>query len=247
MAITERTALGYMRARIMARHSRRPGPEQWQQLENCRNLDAFLQIARQTSLNPWIQQFEAGEAPDSWERSLRQDWQAYLAQLLRWTPARWQDVLAWTGILPVLPAIAAILNQQAAPEWVRRDYFLLNMSTGDHEQFRMELAAGPWQRLLQYWQDRNPVAAWWEAWRDCWPKNERVLLQSLSPGIMLLSHSAGLPTAALERFLCHLLRDQHASILPVIGHLGLLAMDLRRLRSNLQQRQVRERLEELAA
>ena len=247
MAITERAALGYMRARIMARHSQRLGPEQWQQLENCRNLDAFLQIARQTSLNPWIRHFEASDAPDTWERSLRHDWQAYLAQVLRWSPARWRDVLGWTGILPVLPVIAGILNQQDAPEWARRDYFFLAMNTGDNEQFRREFAAGPWQRLLQYWNGRNPVAAWWEAWRDCWPEKQHRLLQRLSPGILLLGHPAGLPTAALEQFLCHLLRDQHASILPVIGHLGLLGMDLQRLRGNLQQRQVRERLAELAA
>jgi len=247
MAITERVALGYMRARVMARHSQRLGPEQWQQLENCRNLDAFLQMARQTSLNPWVRHFEASESPDTWERSLRHDWQAYLAQIVRWTPARWQDVLAWTGILPVLPVIAGILDQQDAPEWARHDHFFLAMNITDHEQFRRLLAAGPWQRLLQYWEGRNPIAAWWEAWRDCWPVREYRLLLRLSPGILLLRHPAGLQTAALEHFLCRLLRDQHASILPVIGHLGLLGIDLGRLRANLQQRQVREQLAELAA
>ena len=247
MAITERAALGYMRARIMARHSQRLGPEQWQQLESSRNLDAFLQMARQTSLNPWVRHFDTSESPDVWERSLRHDWQTYLGQMLRWTPAPWQDVLAWTGVLPVLPAIAAILDQQPPPEWVRRDDFLLAMNTGDHEKFRQAMAAGPWRRLLQAWEGRDPLAAWWEAWRDCWPKREHRLLLRLWPGLLLLGHPAGLQTAALERFLCRILRDQRATILPVIGHLGLLGLDLGRLRANLQRRQVREHLVEIAA
>jgi hypothetical protein len=247
MAITERAALGYMRARIMARHSQRLAPEQWQQLENSRNLDAFLQMARQTSLNPWIRHFEASETPDTWERSLRHDWQAYLGQVLRWSPTSWQDVLTWIGVLPVLPAIAAILDQQTVPEWVRRDDFFLAINTEDPETFREAMTTGPWRRLLGYWEGRSPLAAWWEAWRDCWPERGQKLLQGLSPGLILLNHPAGLQTVALELFLCRILRDRRASILPVIGHLGLLGLDLGRLRANLQRRQVREQLAEVAA
>jgi hypothetical protein len=239
MGISERAAFGYLRARIMARHSRRLSDEQWQQLENCRGLEAFLQLARQTNLNPWVRHFEPGDDPRRWEASLRRDWQTSLKQLSNWTPKRWSEVLRWTALLPSLPAIARMLDNPPAPGWVQDDGFLSQFDSRDTHGFRDSLATSAWQRLLVYWGGTQPLQAWWLAWQDCWPPGPPNRLQRLEPARKLLAAPDGLRPGKLEQCLNRILRDQHSDILGVIAHLGILSLDLGRLRTNLLQRRVR--------
>jgi hypothetical protein len=239
MSLPERTAFGYIRARIMARHSRRLSPEQWQELENCRGLESFLQLARQSSLDAWVRHFAPGDEPQRWERSLRRDWQTSLEQFLGWTPPRWSPCLAWTSLLPQLPAIAGLLNSAPGPAWVGDDDLLGPLDTRDRQAFRESLVKRGWQALLQYWNDAEPLSAWWRAWQDAWPAGTHARLERLEPGRVLLLHPDGLQREKLDQFLSRILRDQHPDILPVLAHLGLLALDLGRLRANLLHRRVR--------
>lgn len=239
MSLSERAAFGYIRARIMARHSQRPGKEQWQQLEHSRGLDAFLQMARQSSLADWIHHFEIADDSVAWERSLRADWQRYLARLVAWTPSRWQASLAWTGVLPYLPAIARVLDGDAPVDWMRGEEFFLGMSLDESQAFRSELASGPWALLLQFWEGNSPLGAWWLAWQTLWPEKHEECIKSLEPGLVLLDQPASQESEELERFFIRVLRTQQPTVLPVTAHLGLLSLDLGRLRGNLLSRQLR--------
>lgn len=223
----------------MARHSQRPGREQWQELELARSLDAFLQMARQSSLADWIKHFESSDESVAWERSLRADWQQYLSQLVSWTPSRWKASLAWAGVLPFLPAIARVLHRQPPPEWTKAEEFFRGMSLHDSEAFRSELASGPWAPLLVHWEDNSPLSAWRLAWQACWPKKHQGTLSALGPGWQLLDQPGDQAREELEGFLVRVLRTQQATVLPALAHLGLLSLDLGRLRGNLLRRQLR--------
>jgi|GEM_PF-2497315 hypothetical protein len=223
----------------MARHSQRPGKDQWQQLEHARGLEAFLQIARQSQLVDWIRQFESADDSAAWERSLRADWQRYLARLVSWTPARWQPSLAWIGVLPFLPGIARVLDGKAQLDWMKGELFFQGMNLDSSENFRSELGSGPWAGLLEFWEDNSPLIAWHLAWQTLWPEKHEGSFRALEPGWELLSQPASQESEELEKFLIRVLRSQQATILPVTAHFGLLSLDLGRLRGNLLRRQLR--------
>jgi len=239
MPISERAAFGYIRARIMARHSQRPGTQQWQQLEHSRSLEAFLQMARQSSLADWIRHFETADDSVAWERSLRADWQRYLTRLVSWIPSRWQATLAWTGVLPFLPGIAHVLDGNPAAQWMNDEAFFRGMSLDNREAFRSELAAGPWAPLLESWEGNSPLTAWRLAWQTLWPEGYAESIKILEPGWELLNQPGRQEREELEGFLVRMLRIQQATVLPATAHLGLLSLDLGRLRGNLLSRQLR--------
>jgi hypothetical protein len=223
----------------MARHSQRPGKQQWQQLEHSRGLEAFLQMARQSTLAEWIHHFETAHDSAAWERSLRADWQRYLSHLVSWTPPRWQPSLAWIGVLPCLPGIARVLAGAAPADWMRDEEFFLGMSLDNPEVFRSELASGPWALLLEFWEDNPPLTAWWLAWQTLWPENHEGCIKALEPGWVLLNQPGGQQSEELEKFFITVLRTQQPTVLPVTAHLGLVSLDLGRLRGNLLSRQLR--------
>lgn len=223
----------------MARHSQRPGREQWQQLEHYRELDAFLQMARQSSLADWIRNFQGADDSQAWERSLRADWQRYLLTLVSWTPGRWKACLGWAGVLPYLPAIARVLDGAPPPEWMKNDEFFIGMSLDYREDFRSQLASGSWAALLEYWDQNSPLTAWRHAWQRLWPASHVGTLKSLEPGWELLDQPDESLRDKLEDFLNRQLRTQQPTVLPVVAHLGLLSLDLGRLRGNLLSRQLR--------
>lgn len=223
----------------MARHSRRPGREQWRQIEHSRGLDAFLQMARQSSLADWIRHFESADQSVAWERSLRTDWREYLSQLVSWTPARWKASLGWIEVLPFLPAIARVLEGRPPARWMDGEEFFRGMSLHNSEAFRLELASGPWAPLLGSWQDNSPLDAWQLAWQAFWPRGHAGNIESLEPGWRILGEPDAQARDELEEFFIRILRIQCPTILPVIAHLGLLSLDLGRLRGGLLSRQLR--------
>ena len=231
----------------MARHSQRPGKEQWQQLEHCRSLEAFLQMARQSSLGGWVRHFEAGDDSGTWERSLRRDWQAYLAQLVSWTPARWQPALAWTAVLPSLPGIARVLSGKPPAAWMDADDFFRGMNLHDSPAFREELGSGPWGALLEAWEDNSPLGAWRLSWQPLWPRHRQSALPRLDAGWHLLDKPEMAWAEELDAFLVGVMRYQQPTILAATAHLGLLSLDLGRLRGNLLSRQLRAQQARAAA
>lgn len=240
MQTAERPIYGYVRARVMARHSRRPGPVQWQSLENCRGLEHFLQLARESGLYRWVRRMDASQDPGAWEQTLRQDWRDYLAELAAWAPQRWQPVIEWAGVLPMLPALDHLLGGRPARDWMSREPFLQDFDVNNAPRLKTELLEGPWAPLLTAWGDKTALAAWRAGWREKWPQNGLQQLERLEPAWNLLGPSIAARESreGLEGFFLGLLRDPRPGILCLFAHLGLTGLDMTRLRANLLKRKL---------
>lgn len=241
MNVAERPTFGYIRARVMARHSRRPGPAQWQNLENCRGLEHFLQVARESGLVRWVRRLEASQAPETWERSLRQDWRDYLAELVAWTPGRWQPVLSWMAVLPMLPALDHLLCGGPTRDWMHAEAFFQGLDLQDPGKRRVQLENSPWKPLLAGWGRDRPLEAWRAGWEAIWPPGGHPQLCRLAPAWDWLDPGLASDECrqGLEGFFLALLRDPWPGILAPVAHLGLTGLDLLRLRGGLLRRRLR--------
>jgi hypothetical protein len=242
MPMTESAAYAYMQARIQARHGDRLMRDQWRQLDTCRDLGRFLQIARVGALGQWTQHFTAQEDPAQWEMSLRSDWRANLSQLTDWLPDRWRPAMHFLQSLPALPAIAHLLNGEPPTAWMSTDPFLMQFDLADAETFRASVQSSDRSALMEYWNQEHPAESWLNAWRTTWPATDRENARRLETICREVAASWNGAEAdywqwhdRLERIFTGLLRRQPRSILAMLGHVGLVSLDMLHLRAGLMR------------
>lgn len=248
MPLTDAAAFAYMQARIQARHGDRLTPEQWRQLDTSRDLGRYLQLARASGLDAWARHFDAREDPREWERSLRAEWSSYVESVAQWAPERWHESLSWLQSLPYLPAVEHLLRGEPPPSWARDDPFFAALDLAGPDAFRDSLAASEWSALPAAWRPERPVASWLAAWRTSWPATDPAITAELDRTCRELAsawdeaepaHAEWL--ARLEARFTALLRRRSRTILALIGHIGLVSLDLIHLRAGLMRLHVAAR------
>lgn len=245
--MTTSNRLAYVQARLQARHGRRPTDDRWRLLEATPDLPGYLQAARATSLRPWVVHLAAESATHQIERSLRADWQAYVAEIAAWTPTPWQPAAEWLITLPDLPFFVHLVRGEPVPRWMLKDPVLAAVAQTDTERRSEALSATGLARIAgPVRAGVPPITAWLGAWESDWPEADaagRTALERVRRDFHThistilaepLEHPPGpaLRRRIIERFNMAFRRES-GRITAVFAHLGLMALDVERLRGGL--------------
>lgn len=250
--MSSRTRFAYAQARLQARHGLRAGDTDWRRLASSGDLNNYLQAAHHTPLQPWIQGLQADHSSHAIELQLRRHFRNYVDEVAAWLPTPWRTSIQWIRYLPDLPALQHLQHHEAAA-WMHDDPALRDLA-GVVAEKRLEILhhtgcarlAPAWQRGL-----RLPEA-WLDQWHHLWPPVRRA-----GEGLTYLGHlfqrylsqmrnteASGdrEPRALLTSGLNYAFRRYSFQPAAAAAHIGLVALDLERLRGELVQRALFEEI-----
>ncbi len=164
-------AFAYAQARLQARLANRPGPPTWRQLQAVGEFVPFLESARTTVLRPWVIHFSRTSTVHEVELSLRNQMRGTINTVATWMPERWRPAVRWTKVLIDLPALAHLMREGAAMDWMRADADLKPWLVEDRDARRAVFHSGPLAALLDACDDGASLRdAWVSEWRRMWPE-----------------------------------------------------------------------------
>ena len=237
----------YAQARLQARHGMRPTEQLWRRLASTGDLANFLQQAQHTTLRPWVLGMQATQASHTLELSLRQHFRHYIDEVASWLPANWGAVVRAVKRLPDLPVLQYLLRGEAAPQWLLEDA-RLRPFTSENMATRLEaMHNSDYDYLATAWQRGDPLyKAWLEQWQQQWPASRRfaaglaylarLLRQYLDGPHRETAAAGGLQRQRLVAGLNLAFRRYSFEPAAACAHLGLVALDLEKLRGELLRR-----------
>ena len=237
--------LAYCQARIQARLALLPTDDDWQRLNGARGLSAFLEEARSGPLRAWVQGFSRHSDTHEIEHGLRVAYRETVQQLTRWMPDRWRPAMDWTGWLADLALLDHLMRDGLLPGSADADPRWRTLSGPDGILDRQALADAGASCLLTG--EPGPMQAWLVEWRRRWPSCSRQARRNLDALVALIgTHHQQLTGAASNQVwgLRQVLRARLKLLLhqrplqpaaPFI-YLGLVVLDLERLRAALVER-----------
>jgi hypothetical protein len=245
-------AFAYAQARLQARYGARPGETDWSHIAATADPGALLQVLRSSPLARWMRRIGPRPGVHDIERRLREEWLRNVDEVASWQPAAWREGIAWLRWIAYLPSLQKLARGGRAPPWMRNDPVLgpiVAREPGDRgaalrRTLLAPLAAG-------FAPPADVAGAWASHWRRLWPTRRPghapldALLRATARQRRLL---AALPDSArssdalrgLERRFQLSFRRNPLSPAASAAYLGLLALDLRRLRGALATRSMRE-------
>jgi hypothetical protein len=245
--VTRIARFAYAQARLQGRHGTRADERVWRRLEAIGEFANYLQVARQTVLRPWVSGLNSALGAHDIELMLRQQYRHYIDEVAHWMPGRWQEPVSWVRRLIDLPALHYLLTGASAPPWMGEDPELRRFAFDTPAARVHALQSSECAALLKGWQQGEPLyTAWLERWRALWPGPPGLTVGLESLARLLLRHIGALnlysatASAALHESLMRALNVafRRYSFQPAaaFAHLGLIALDLHRLRAHLLQR-----------
>ncbi len=237
----------YAQARLQARHGQRANQQLWQRLRSSGHIADYLQLARQTVLRSWVQGLHPSQSSHEIELSLRSQFRQYIGDVASWLPGRWRSVAWQLGRLPDLPALQHLLSGAAAPAWMQDDP-ALRAFVSESIQLRLDaLQRSDCDYLVRGWQAGEVLHdAWYDNWRKHWPGPARLnagmedLARMFRRQLQARVEQPDVPSArlraALEARLNVAFRKYSFQPAAACAHLGLIALDLERLRGDLLRR-----------
>jgi hypothetical protein len=235
----ERPRFAYAQARLQARHGARPDEQLWRRLASLADLGGFLDTARRTVLRPWVEGMQVAQSHHTMELLLRQRFRDYADEVAQWLPARWGATLHWIRRLPDLPALQHLLTGGVAQSWMLDDPALQGFATIDMSRRQEAMRQSGSACLLSAWQRGTPLpAAWIEQWQRLWPteRGRAAGLVYLGRLLHMYAAPAALPVhrrTILLPGLNQAFRRYAFQPAAACAHLGLVALDLERLRGEL--------------
>ena len=237
----------YVQTRLQARHGMRPDEQVWRQLESVGDSGAYLQVARNTALRPWVVGLHAGHGAHEIELALRQQYRRTIDEVAHWMPTEWRSAVSWVRRLPDLPALQYLLTGASTPAWMRDDPQLRSFTSETPAGRVQTLQSSDCAPLLRGWQRGEPLyASWLDYWRALWPEASRLvagleaLARLLRRHLGALSLYSAAASASLQETLLRELNRafRRYSFQPTaaFAHLGLVALDVQKLRAQLLQR-----------
>jgi hypothetical protein len=246
-------AFAYAQARLQARFGMRPSGADWSHIAATADLGALLQVLRSTPLSRWTSRLAPRPGTHDIERRLRQEWLDDVDEVASWQPEPWREGIRWLRWIVYLPALQKLARGGRVPAWMRDDAVLGPIVAREPRERAASLRHTPMAPLAQAFEPTGSVAgAWLAQWQRLWPQGHagRRALEALlgtvtGQGALL----AGLPVGSqssgalhgLERRFELTFRRNPLSPAATVAYLGLLALDLRRLRGALAVRAIGER------
>lgn len=256
--MAESAQLGYLQARLQARHGKRPDDADWHFVESSIDLLHFIDAVRATELKRWVRGISPDSSADEMERLLRANWRDAVVQASDWAPQEWQEALLWCRWLPELPTLGHLLEGGAVRSWMEADPIV---STYAFETPRACLEAladtelAPMKALLT---SGNGVRSAWLAvfHRFCPISGSQSIAQSMSElehvldehRASMLAASAESDGQTLRRQLggrcLRLFRRASGTVVAVFAFLVLEALEAERVRAGLVTRRLLKRVPE---
>ena len=250
--MTGRAELAYIQARLQARHARRPTEAMWGLLEASKDLGHYLETARKTGLARWTEVLSGDMGSGGLERGLRNGWRAYADEVAALSPRAWRDAVRWTASLVDLPGLTHLLAGLPAPAWMRDDPIFAALALDDPSVRHQALLGSPLAPLVEGWEaDQSLRAAWLAHWHRLWPSESSRAIGALDTLIGLFErHVTAIAAEASNRTdVCNLraildhalvaaFRRHGQQPAAIFCHLGLVALDLERLRDGLVRRAI---------
>lgn len=245
-------AFAYAQARLQARYGARPRAADWSHYAATADLGALLQVLRGSPLAHWVDRL--GPRPDvhAIERHLRGEWLQGVDEVAGWQPAPWRDGIGWLRWIAYLPALQKLARGGRARKWMRDDPVLGPIVAREPRERPAALVRTPLAPLAAGFEPPHDMAgAWRDHWGTLWPARHagRAPLVSLVRALAAQhARLAALPENAsstealgvLEQRLQSGFRRNPLGPVAAVAYLGLLALDLRRMRGALATRALRE-------
>jgi hypothetical protein len=236
----------YAQTRLQARHGQRPGEAVWQRLASAGDFANYLAAARRTPLLPWIDGIQTAETSHALESRLRQQFRRYIDDVAHWLPIEWRASVQWIGQLPDLPALQFLLQTGTAPGWMHDEAGLSQFTSENKSALPETLLGSEHAYLGKAWQEGIPLyEAWFEQWQRLCPAKTGLRSGLTHIGRLVRQHLLDEQTTALpanDRLkalaveLNAAFRRNSFKPAAACAHLGLVALDLERLRGELVQR-----------
>ena len=240
---------GYAQARLQARHGARADEQLWRHLASIGDFTSYLQAARRSTLRPWVLGIQVNESSHSIELHLRQQFRGYVDEVAEWLPVRWGDSVRWVKRLPDLPALQHLMNGESAPAWMLEDPGL-RVFASETIALRLEaMRNSDVKPLLSAWQRGNALPdAWLEQWQGLWPTQAANdagmtrLAHMMRRQLQIVRSAPTVPTdhqrSHIEHRLALAFRRYSLTPAAACAHLGLIALDLEKLRGELAYRRL---------
>ena len=237
----------YAQARLQARHGLRPQEAVWRRLASSGDLANYLVAARRTPLGPWVEGIQSADTSHVLEAHLRQQFRRYVESVAHWLPVEWRACINWVRHLPDLPALLFLLQAEQAPGWMRNDADLGEFTIDRKSAVSDTLFGSDRAYLGKARQEGIPLYdAWYEQWQRLWPAKSKLQSGLIHLGRLVRQHLHDEQTVALpatghrQEILAAELNAafRRYSFKPAAAcaHLGLVALDLQRLRGELAHR-----------
>jgi hypothetical protein len=238
----------YVQTRLQARHGARPDENEWRKLRSIGDMGNYLQVAQRGPLNLWVVGIAVNTPVHEIEFLLRQRFRAYIGELSRWLSNDWLPAILWVRRLLDLPALAHILSGQPAANWMLDDpelkpFIHVNQNLREDAFIESDCTV-----FLKAWKSQESLAdAWFREWLSLSPsggKNTR--LESLWKRVSKkLDEQCEAPESSTEQSR-ELLEQELRALFRILAghpenafvHLGLIAMDLEKLRGDLLHRAI---------
>lgn len=245
--MNETARFRYVQARLQARHGERADELLWRRLQGIGDLANYLQAAQQTTLRPWVTGLHSTHSIHETELMLRRQYRDYVDEVAHWLPARWTGTVQLLRQVPDLPALQHLMAGETVSAWMLEDSELRPLAS-ENQGRRLEAAMQTpdldW--LAEGWQqDEALFFTWLDYWRSKWPSAPR-LTEGLDYLARLMREhmqqqvekpvAPGDPHAALMQKLTAAFRRYSFQPAAACAHLGLIALDLEKLRSDLVDR-----------
>jgi hypothetical protein len=229
--------LPYGLARLQARVGDLPTAAEWTRLRAAEGFGPFLDAARRGPLRAWLTSLDTHSGSHAIERQLRHSLGWQIEELTQWLPGEWHPALRWLGLLPYLGIFAYLGQDSEVYPWMREDMVLFpylkpGPDTGRRpdERLASEALPGTW---VAGWYRRLPRGIWRE--RRFREKFGASLLMAAGLGDDRDGDDGG-QLQQLHSLLLRLFHRHCATPLAAFAYLGLILLQTRWLRAELQRR-----------
>ena len=241
-------SFAYSQARLQARYGARPRAADWSQIAATADLGALLQVLRASPLAGWTGLLGTRPGVHDIERRARDEWMRRVDEVASWQPDAWREAVLWLRWIVYLPALQKLARGGRALAWMRDDAVLGPIVAREPRERATALRRTALAPLARGFQPPHEMAAaWTRHWRQLWPSRSpgrepiEALIRTTSQQRDVL---ARVPDNArstealrgLERRFQLGFRRHPLSPAAAVAYLGLLALDLRRMRGALATR-----------
>jgi hypothetical protein len=245
-------SFAYAQARLQARYGARPRVADWSQVEATADLGALIQLLRASPLAGWTGLLGSRPELHDIERRAREEWLRRVDEVASWQPSAWRDGILWLRWITYLPALQKLARGGRAQAWMRDDAVLGPVVAREPRERATALRRTPLAPLARgFLPPHEMAAAWTRHWRQLWPPHDlgsapiealiRMASRERERLAELPDDSSSTETLrALERRFQLGFRRHPLSPAAAVAYLGLLALDLRRVRGALATRALHE-------